>query len=241
MCRGKVGPLFRPALGHGVFREQLHWLRPRITVLRRLKHGLARCLVLVTGIGQVVHIQLAVPLAQHGLVVIRPRLLSTHRLYGVNAHHGLQPAVVPLRASDGLACIAHHVTVILLQTFNQLLVGHEHRAMLMTYWERHPTRLVLKGLEVLRAMGAVNLVSVGVVINVVPVAYLRHGRPLGERLRERLRCRAPRPIGAAGKRHLDITHRARVVLKDHHVMKGRVFQNCRINHREVRVVEELRW
>ena len=43
----------------------------------------------------------------------------------------------------------------------------------MAHGETNRSRLVLEGLEILGAMGTVDLVAVGVVVDIVPVAHLR--------------------------------------------------------------------
>ncbi len=54
-------------------------------------------------VGEIVQIVFAVPVGEHGLVVICPRLLAAHGLYGVYAHYGLQATVMPLGQRHRLA------------------------------------------------------------------------------------------------------------------------------------------
>ena len=237
---GQVGAGLRPPFGDGVFREQLDGTCPRVAVVAGLHHRLARCLVLMARVGQVVHVEPPVPVGYHRLVVVGPRLLAAHGLYGVYSHHGLQPAVVAFRAGDGLARVVYHVAVVLDESLHQLFVGPEHRAVLVAHGEADLAGLVLEGLEVFRAVGTVDLVAVGVVVDVPPVAHLRRRRPLGELLRERLRCLAPRAVGRLGEGHLDVAHGAGVVLHHHHVVTLTALHQRGIDGREARLIEQLR-
>ena len=88
-------------------------------------------------------------------MVIGPGLLTAHRLDAMHSHDGLQPPVMSLRTGDGLTGIMHHVAVVFDKTFHQFLIGHKDRSVLMTYGEDDRSRLILKGLEVFRTVGAV--------------------------------------------------------------------------------------
>ena len=172
MGRGQGGTFLAEAFRHVVFGEQFHGFAPCVAVFRSLQHGLSRCFVLMTGVGQVVHIEPSVPVGHHRLVVIGPRFLAAQGLDVMHADGGLKSAVVSFGARDGCSSIAHTVAVVFLQVLHQLLVGHEYRAVLMANGKSDTARLVLEGLEVLRAMGAVDFMAVRVVVDVVPVAHL---------------------------------------------------------------------
>ena len=172
MRRGQGGTFLAEAFRHVVFGEQLHGFAPCVAVFRSLQHGLSRCFVLMAGVGQVVHIEASVPVGHHRLVVIGPRFLAAQGLDVMHADGGLQSAVVSFGTGNGRSGIAHTVAVVFLQVLHQLLVGHEYRAVLMANGEAHAARLVLEGLEVLRAVGTVDFMAVRVVVDVVPVAHL---------------------------------------------------------------------
>ena len=148
------------AVGHVVRREQVHRLGPCVTVGRCLQHRLSRRLMLAAWVGEVVHIELAVPVSHHRLVVVEPTRLAAHGLHAVHTHHGRQSAVVACRRCNGLACVVHRLAVIFFQCIYKLLVGHEHRAVLVADGEFHSSRLVLEVHEVFGPVCAVNLVAV---------------------------------------------------------------------------------
>ena len=215
---GKAAAGFSPALGNVVFGKQLHGGAPGVAVVGGLHHGLSRRLVLMPGVGEVVQVELAVPVGHHGLVVVGPGALAAHGLDGMHAHHGLQSAVVALGTGHGLAAVVHHVAVVFDESLYKFLGGHEHGAVLVAHGEAHRAGLVLKGHEVFRAVGAVDAVAIGVVVDVPPVAHLCRRRTFGEALGEGLRRLAPRAVGTLGEGHLDVAHGARVVLHHHHVV-----------------------
>ena len=162
----------RPPLRHRILRKQLHRVCPRIAVFRGLQHRLAGGLMLMAGVCQVVHIEPSVPVGHHRLVVVGPGLCPSHGLDGMYPHHGLQSSVVSCRTGNGRTAVVYHVAVVFDESLHQLFVSHEHRSVLMAYRETHGSRLVLERLEVLGAMGSVNLVTVAVVVDVPPVAHL---------------------------------------------------------------------
>ena len=173
-------------------------------------------------------------------MVIGPGPLATQRLNVVHTDGGLQSAVVAFWSGNGRSGIVHAVAVILFQVLHQLLVGHEYRAVLMSEGEAHAARLVLEGLEVLRAMGSVDFVAVRVVVDVVPVAHLCRRGTFGKLLREGFRCCRPRAVGTLRKSHLDVAHGARIVFHHHHVVLVSALHERRIDSREARFVEQLR-
>ena len=93
-------------------------------------------------------------------MVIRPWLPAAHRLNSMHTDYGFQSAIVSLRTGNGLAAVMYYVTIVLDQTFHQLLISHEYRSVLMPYGETDSSRLVLESLEVLRAVGPVDLLLV---------------------------------------------------------------------------------
>ena len=93
-------------------------------------------------------------------MVISPRLPATHRLNSMHTHHGFQSAIVSFGSGNGLAAEMYHVTIVLDQTFHQLLISHEYRTVFMALGETDRSRLVLESLEVLRAVGPVDLLLV---------------------------------------------------------------------------------
>ena len=151
--------------------------------------------MLMTGVSQIVHVEFAIPIADHRLMVIGPGFLTSHGLDAMHTHDGLQTAIVPFRTGDGLAGIMHHVAIVFDKSLHQLLVSHKHRSVLMPYGKTDGTRLILERLEVFCAMGAVNLMLVRVVVDVIPVAYLRRRGAFSKRLCKRLGCCTPRAIG----------------------------------------------
>lgn len=90
----------------------------------------------------------------------------------MHADHRLQSSVMPLRTGYRLSGIVHHVTVVFNQSLHQLLVGKEHRAVLMPYRETDSPRLVLEGQEVLGTVGTVYLIPVTVIVDIPPVTHL---------------------------------------------------------------------
>ena len=180
-------------------------------------------------------------MAYHGLMVVGPGLLTSHGLYAVNTHYRLQTSVMSFRTGDGLAGVMHHIAVVFDESLYQRFVCHKHSAVFMTNGEIHRTRLVLEVLEVLSAMGSVDLVAVGVVIDIIPVANFRCRWSFGKRLCEWLGGRTPGTIRRICKSHLDIPHRTGVVFYYHHIVILPAFHECCVDGRKPRVVEKLRF
>ena len=235
----EVPSFFRPSLWHVVFRKELHWCTPSIAVRRGLQHGLTWCLMLMTGISQIVHIELPVPIRHHRLVVVGPRFSPSHRLDGMNTDNRFQSTVMPFRTGDGTTAIVYHVTVVFDETLHQLLVRHEYRAMLMSYRKADTTRLVLEGLEVLGAMGTVYLIAITVIVDIPPVPYFCRRRSFGKLFRKRFRGSTPRTVWRLTKSDFDITHRTGVILHHHHIVIRSPLHQCRVDSTETGVIEEL--
>ena len=149
----------------------------------------------VARVSQIVHIEPAVPIADHRLMVIGPGLFAAHRLDGMHADNGFQPTIMSFWTGDGLSAVMYYIAIVSDESLNQLLIGHKDGSMLMTNGENDRSCLILEGLEVLRTMGTVDLMSVGVVVDVIPVAHLCRTRALGELFCKRLRGRTPGTVG----------------------------------------------
>ena len=138
----------------------------------------------MTRVCQVVHIELTVPICHHRLMVISPGLCASHGLDGMHTNYWFQSTVMSLRTGNGLATIVYHITIILDESFHQFFVCHEYRSVLMPYGKVDAARLVLECLKVLGTMGAINLMTVRVVIDIPPVTYLCRGGTFRKRFRK---------------------------------------------------------
>ena len=176
----QVLSLFRPAFRNRILWEQLYGICPRVAILRSLEHRLARSLVLMTGICQEVQPELSIAISYHWLMIVGPRLFTSHGLDAVYTHNGFQPSVMSLRAGDSRAAVMNHVTVVFDEPLHKFFVGREHRAVLMAHREADSSCLILEGSEVFRAMGTVYLVLITVVVDVIPVSYFRRRGTLGK-------------------------------------------------------------
>ena len=227
------------AVGHVVYGEQLYRLAPCVAVVRRLEHRLSRRLVLAARVGQVVHIELSVPVSHHRLVVIEPVAASAHGLYVVHSHYGRQSAVVACGRCHHAAGIVHGVAVFLDEVVHDFFRCYEHRAVLVAYGEADAARAVLEVHEVLSPCRAVDAVAVRVIVDVVPAVGHCRRRPLGEALRERLRGLAPRAVRRLGEGNFEVALLARVVLQHHHVVLVAALHERCVYATEVGVDEHL--
>ena len=230
---------FGHAVGHIVFGKQFHGCCPCVAIYRGLHHGFAWRLVLAARVGEVVHVELAVPVGHHGLVVVEPSCFAPHGLYAVNTHHRRQSAVVACRCGDGLAGIVHGISVVAYQVVDNVFRGHEHGAMLVSNGKFHAACAVFKSLEVLGAVSTVYFLAVGVVIDVIPAVNIGRGWAFAEHVGEGFRSLAPRAVGRFGKGHLDVALLAGVVFQHHHIVVVATLHHGGVDAAEPRLDEQF--
>ena len=136
-------------------------------------------------VSQVMHIKLPVPIGQHRLMIVCPRFFASHGLNVMNANYRFQSSIMTFWTSYSLTRIMHYITIVSYQLFHQFFVSHEHRSMFMTYREVNRSRLVLEMNKVLCSMCPVNLMSIRIIINIPPIAYLCCTWSFGKRLGKR--------------------------------------------------------
>ena len=163
---------FLESVRHLVFREQHHRIRPCVSVLGCLQHGLSRRLVLRARVGEIVHVEFTIPVGNHRLMVVCRPLLGAHSLDVVHSHCGRQPSVVACWQRNLLACVVYGKCVVFYKVVHQLLRCHEHRAVLVAIGEGNRPRLVLEMLEVLRALCAVDELAVPVIVYIPPSVHV---------------------------------------------------------------------
>ena len=106
------------AIGNPVDREKGHRVCPVITVFRGHQESLWGRNMLVRRIGKIMHIELSVPISQHGLMIVCPSIavigcrmfpVGTHHLNIVYPYHGWQLPVMTGRVRQLRACIVYSI------------------------------------------------------------------------------------------------------------------------------------
>ena len=156
------------SVGHFVFREQLHWVCPCVSVSRGLQHCDSWRLMLAAWVGKIVHIELSLPVCNHRLVVVCGSLFGTHGLYAMHSHHGGESAVMARWQGNVVAGVVNGTAVVFYKVLHKFLRCHEHGAVFMTVWEGNGSRLVLEVFEILRALCAIDKLAIPVVIYIPP-------------------------------------------------------------------------
>ena len=90
-------------------------------------------------------------------------------------------------------------------------------------------------------MCPVNLMSIWIIINIPPIAYLCSTWSFGKRLGKRFWCFAPRTVWRCCECHLDVTHRTGIVFHYHDVIiLSTLHQRC-VYVAKIGVIEQFRF
>ena len=216
---------------HIIFREENLWLAPIVSVLRNLHQGSRWGYMLLGRIAQEMHVELAVPIRHHRLMVIGPasticlgRMLAvgTERLDIVNSYHWRQSSIMTRRICHRGSGIVD--AVLLQQSLHDAFRSTEDGAVLVVLRHTHLLAHIGEMNEILGKMSAEIEEAVTVVINEITIAQrtiLRQfdgGWSFHEIAGERLRSLAPRSHRVLGKSHLDIAGIAGIILQNHHII-----------------------
>ena len=237
---------------HIIFREENLWLAPVISVLRNLHQGSRWRYMLLSRIAQEMHVELAVPIRHHRLMVIGPapaiclgRMLAvgTERLDIVDSYHWRQGSVMTRRICHRGSGIVD--AVLLQQSLHDAFRSTEDGAVLVVLRHTHLLAHIGEMNEILGKMSTEIEEAVTIVINEITIAQrtvLRQfdgGWSFHEIAGERFRSLAPRSHRVLGKSHLDIAGIAGIILQYHHIIVLTTLQQSGIYATESRIYQEL--
>ena len=119
-------------------------------------------------VGEIVHIEFALPVCYHRLMVVCGSLLGTHGLYGMYTDNRRQSTVVACRQGNILSGIVYSPGIVLYEVFHKFFRRHKYGAVLVSLGERDSPCLVLEMLEILGALCSVYKLTIPVVVDVPP-------------------------------------------------------------------------
>ena len=162
---------------HIIFREENLWLAPIVSVLRNLHQGSRWGYMLLGRIAQEMHVELAVPIRHHRLMVIGPasticlgRMLAvgTERLDIVNSYHWRQSSIMTRRICHRGSGIVD--AVLFQHGLHDAFRSTEDGAVLVVLRHTHLLAHIGEMNEILGKMSAEIEEAVTVVINEITIA-----------------------------------------------------------------------